>query len=202
MKGRSQFVFAATAILVLLLTPGAARSAMAQPLAASFHHTLAAVVGRDLGLPGDSLDAAHLKSMTAIGALPAADDLYVESLRSGFTTDSWLLRLACRPATECLPFHVVLYRAGWHPPEKDAVPGNAASLPQPRSQPPHGARPTPLVRPGDAVQLIEERPGLRLVTRAVCLERGGIGDAIRVRNLATHQVRAAIVVDKDRVRVE
>ncbi len=43
---------------------------------------------------------------------------------------------------------------------------------------------------------------MRLQARVVCLESGALGDAIRVRNLATHRVLLATVAGKDEVRVE
>ena len=61
---------------------------------------------------------------------------------------------------------------------------------------------TPLARSGDRMLLVEQRPGMRLQARVVCLESGALGDAIRVRNLATHRVLLATVAGKDEVRVE
>ena len=55
----------------------------------------------------------------------------------------------------------------------------------------------PLAHSGDHMLLVEERPGMRLQARVVCLESGALGDAIRVRNLATHRVLLATVAGKD-----
>ncbi len=60
----------------------------------------------------------------------------------------------------------------------------------------------PLAHSGDRMLLVEERPGMRLQARVVCLESGALGDAIRVRNLATHRVLLATIAGKNEVRVE
>ena len=43
---------------------------------------------------------------------------------------------------------------------------------------------------------------MRLKVMAVCLQSGGLGDQIRVRNLATQRVLLATVAGKNLVRVE
>ncbi len=43
---------------------------------------------------------------------------------------------------------------------------------------------------------------MRLQAKVVCLQSGALGDAIRVRNLATHRVLLATVTGKAEVRVE
>jgi Chaperone for flagella basal body P-ring formation len=59
-----------------------------------------------------------------------------------------------------------------------------------------------LARSGDRMLLVEERPGMRLQAKVVCLESGVLGDAIHVRNLATHRVLLATIAGKNEVRVE
>ena len=43
---------------------------------------------------------------------------------------------------------------------------------------------------------------MRLQVTAVCLQSGGLGDQIRVQNLATRRVLVATVAGKNLVRVE
>jgi flagella basal body P-ring formation protein FlgA len=60
----------------------------------------------------------------------------------------------------------------------------------------------PLIRKGDVVQLVAESPSLKVVTRGMAKEKGGLGDRIRVENLSSKKSVYARIVDASTVRVE
>jgi hypothetical protein len=50
------------------------------------------------------------------------------------------------------------------------------------------------VRPGDLASLVQASDGVRLTRRVICLERGRIGDVIRVREAGTRTLLRAMVL--------
>jgi hypothetical protein len=176
--------------------------ALAQSTASSLQRKVASAVARDLHLVGED-ETGHLQVLAPPAmSLPARAELHVVSVRPGFSPESWLVRVDCAARSDCLPFHVVLLspstgvrnRAGDER-LRAAVQARDASTQTKQVR-------APLARSGDRMRLVEERPGMRLQARVVCLESGALGDAIRVRNLATHRVLLATVAGKDEVRVE
>ncbi len=169
---------------------------------ASLPSKVAAAVARDLQFDGDD-QASQIQILAPAGmSLSAHAQLHVVSVRAGYLPESWLVRMDCADRADCLPFHVVLRspasavrnRAGdgrWSPALQSW--NSSAHVKQLHS---------PLARSGDRMRLVAERPGMRLQARVVCLESGALGDAIRVRNLATHRVLLATIASKDEVRVE
>ena len=167
---------------------------------------VAAAIARDLqlDLPNDS-PGNNLQVLAHTPSVPSGSELHVTSVRAGYSPGSWLLRLDCSSRRDCLPFHVVLHSPGANLHE-GLVAGLTTSA-SGRNQPIRPkAKPKPLRSPmargGDHVLLVEERSGMRLKVTVVCLESGGLGDEIRVRNLATRRVLLATVAGKDLVRVE
>jgi flagella basal body P-ring formation protein FlgA len=59
----------------------------------------------------------------------------------------------------------------------------------------------PVIRKGDVVQLIAEGPLLKVTTRGVAKEKGGIGERIRVVNLNSKRIVHAQIVNHSTVRV-
>ena len=167
---------------------------------------VAAAVARDLqsGLISES-SGSNLQVLSPPLSVPAGAELHVTSVRVGYSPGSWLLRMDCSSRRDCLPFHVIL-----HSPAASLRDGSGTDLAVHGSAQEQSTRPavkskqlrSPLARSGDHVLLVEERSGMRLKVTAVCLESGGLGDEIRVRNLATRRVLLATVAGKDLVRVE
>ena len=139
-----------------------------------------------------------LQVLAPFTALPAGATVHVVSARQGFGAGTWLLRLDCDSRRECLPFHAVLRTAQFdQPPSRLHQPAGFRGSPETR-----GVSRTPLVRSGNAVELVEQLPGVRLRVHVVCLQSGGLGDRIRVENRETHRVISATVAGRDLVRVE
>ncbi len=178
------------------------QSARAQSTASSLRGKVAEAVARDLQFTFDD-QASQLQILApATLSLPTRAKLHVVSVRTGFSPESRLVRMDCADRGDCLPFHVMLRWAS--PQVRNGAGGDRSSVPVQPGNSSLQARPVrvPLARSGDRMLLVEERPGMRLQARVVCLESGALGDAIRVRNLATHRVLLATIAGKDEVRVE
>lgn len=184
--------------LVLLVLGAAASGVVAQAPSTETKQRIANVVARDLGLGGGlEAIAGRLSGFPASLSLPPGTDLQVTAVRPAAAAGTRWVRLECAVRKDCLPFQVML-----HALEVDATslrgplrrdPGLAAGVNQ---------LSRPLTHSGDRVSLIEERPGMRLKVAAVCLQSGALGDSIRVRNLATHQVLLATITARDEVHVQ
>ncbi len=197
--GRTGYFTALWAMTLSCLAAG--RPALAQSPTSSLQRKVAAAVARDLQFGGEQQDT-HLQILApAAMSVPAHAQLHVVSVRTGFSPGSWLVRMDCAARSDCLPFHVVLRSTG--PEVRNPVGDPLSAAVQSRNLP-AGVKQVrvPLAHSGDRMLLVEERPGLRLQARVVCLESGALGDAIRVRNLATHRVLLATIASKDEVRVE
>ena len=59
----------------------------------------------------------------------------------------------------------------------------------------------PLVRPGEAVTLLWDQDGIRLVVPAICLDKGTAGDAVRARIVRGGRLVRAVVESAGRLRV-
>ena len=178
--------------------------AWAQSPISSLQHEVAVALTRDLQTNVEERTS-ELRILAPPGiVLPAQAKLHVVSVRSGFSPGSWLVRMDCSARVDCLPFHVVLHSTALDANELASAGRISASARRPVTGPTDRWRQgsSPIARSGDRMLLIEERPGMRLEARVVCLESGALGDAIRVRNLSTHRVLLATVTGKAEVRVE
>lgn len=175
--------------------------ATAQVETPSLQQKVAEAVARDLQLTvGDQASQMQILAPATM-SLPERARLHVVSVRSGFSPESWLVRVDCTDRADCLPFHVILHSAS---PQARNRAGDQSSAAVPLRNSLVRVRQlrAPLARSGDYMFLVEQRPGMRLQARVVCLESGALGDAIRVRNLATHRVLLATIAGKNEVRVE
>lgn len=155
----------------------------------------AAAIAASLHLPGAStVPVRHLQLLPPDLQLPDTTELGVRSVRRGADAGTWIFRLQCVPSVKCLPFHAVLRgdaelqkrlleNAGRETSALSPAAPNAASGFRPRK--PGGPL---LIRTGEHIHLREESSGVRLTVPAVSLEPGGLGDTVRVRNLATRRI--------------
>jgi hypothetical protein len=194
------------AMLPLVIGMAAARPAPALSDAMAVQQQAAAAVAR--GLRTDASPEQIESNLRLLGSppsLPSGSTLRLVSAKAGFTPGSWLLRLDCSSRRDCLPFYAVLgpgdADANVANPQdsKRSWPGLTGALKPPARA---GPRTAPVARSGDRVSLVEELSGMRLQVKVVCLQSGGLGDRIRVQNLATHRVLLATIAGKDLVRVE
>jgi flagella basal body P-ring formation protein FlgA len=58
-----------------------------------------------------------------------------------------------------------------------------------------------IIRSGSSVKLVAVVKGLGIEVNGIALQRGGIGDVIRVRNLSTRKILSGTVVDAGRVQI-
>lgn len=158
---------------------------------------VARAVAHDLGIevPGSSARL-ELQILGPEVRLPGQARLHVEAVHDLPGGGVYLLRMECGSRLECLPFEVVLRSHG------DET-GSTLVSPAKSSPVSSGNRATaPLVRAGQRVQLAEEVSGMRLSAVAVCLQSGGIGQRIRVRNVSSGRVVLARVRAAGQVAVE
>jgi len=191
------------AMLPLVIGMAAARPALALPDASAVRRQAAAAVARGLGADVSPEQIEADLRLLGSPSLPSGSTLHLVSAKAGFAPGSWLLRLDCSSRRDCLPFYAVLGPgdANVANPQdgKRSWAGLRGTL-RPPGRP--GPQTAPVARSGDRVSLVEELSGMRLQVRAVCLQSGGLGDRIRVQNLATHRVLLATIAGKDLVRVE
>jgi flagellar basal body P-ring formation chaperone FlgA len=161
---------------------------------------VAAAVARDVPSSLAGQDAGNLQVLDPLLSLPSDSQLRVTSVRTGYSPGSWLLRLECASRRDCLPFHVVLRAPGVG--RRESFGADLAAKAAGKDQPSRPQTNPAVARSGDHVLLVEERSGMRLKVTAVCLQSGGLGDQIRVRNLATQRVLVATIAGKNLVRVE
>ena len=126
--------------------------------------------------------------------LPDTARLHVAAVHPFGAAGTWLLRMECGRRVECVPFEVRLQMRGG-----DGSPVGVGS--------PHAARDgdslsPPLVRAGQRVQLSEETSAMHLSAPAICLQAGGMGQKIRVRNVSSGRVVLARVRAAGMVTVE
>ena len=89
-----------------------------------------------------------------------------------------------------------------HPRRSQLPPGRSEQPPSgsprpPRSSPASGK---PLVRPGEAVALLWDQDGIRLVVPAICLDPGGAGQSVRARIAPHGRLVRAIVISAGQLR--
>jgi hypothetical protein len=182
----------------------AERPALAPTGPSALHQKIAEAVARDVQVEpsGESL-ASRLQALDGLLSLPPAAELHVTSVHAGYSPGTWLLRIDCSWRSDCLPFHAILRSptASLRGQSAAALPAQVANQPSELPGKPKPLR-SPLARSGDHVLLVEERSGMRLQVPAVCLQSGGLGDEIRVQNLATRRVLLATVAGKNLVRVQ
>ena len=163
---------------------------------------IAVTVARDLHLKTDPARLAQdLRVLAWHLQVPNQAVLHLAGMQRAPHSECWLLRLECDSTRECVPFLALLRRKEWgvgNTTEPSLLVPGAPDTHKSVSTPGRGSklsirRPDTSVRAGEHVRLAEALSGVRLVTTAVCLQGGAVGDVIRVRNLATRRVVRARV---------
>jgi Chaperone for flagella basal body P-ring formation len=119
---------------------------------------------------------------------------------------SWEFLLRCVRTSDCVPFLV-----RWPQPADQSPPRDPVALPRvsapvsriaPRTAPAIGPRVAErfLLHPGETVTLVWDRDGIRVVLPVVCLDRGNVGDSIRVRIKSGDRVLRAEIVNESLLR--
>ena len=192
-KSKPGKVLAALMMLTAsLLTAQSDDSALRARIASALSHDL------QLDMPAGQLRAS-LRLLTPADNDSPRGELTVTTVQPSAQQGWWITRLECLPRSACLPFYVLL-SSQLDPCRRTTAAcgtsGGSSSLPSAASALQASGQPTlgVAVRRGEKVTLVEDRSGMHLSAKAACLQSGGPGQAIRVRNLNSKRVVLATVV--------
>jgi Chaperone for flagella basal body P-ring formation len=185
-------------VLLLLTFAPAANATQPVPDTGAVEQHIAEAIARDLHL--ELPPNARLQVLIPLTILPANVEVRVVSLKPAFTPATWLVRLACAPSRDCLPFHALL--SGCHPTGSlagtSAVFGPHSATGAARSAAVAGW----VTTSGERVELTGGDSQITVKVKAVCLEAGRLGDTVRVRALGSNRIVSATVVGDRLVRVK
>jgi hypothetical protein len=179
---------ASWALLIWPAMIAVSMNAYALAPASPLKEQVATVLGHDLGVSPAALEN-NLRVLAPFASLPLEAALHVVSIRRDFAPGMWIVRLDCTSRHDCLPF-VALLRS-------EAKPPAMGSWPMVKATPGVAS----VVHGGDHVEVVAEGPGIKLRATGVCLDSGGLGQRIRVRNSSTHRVLVATVAGQKLVTV-
>jgi hypothetical protein len=108
------------------------------------------------------------------------------------TLSTWQVLARCIHAADCVPFLVRVPGRNSRFEKRPVISSTSAKA---------SSSETPLVRPGEAVTLLWDQDGIRLLVPAVCLDEGAAGDAVRTRVLRGGRMVRAVVESAGRLRV-
>ena len=109
---------------------------------------------------------------------------------------SWEFLLRCASSADCVPFLV-----RWpQPAGGDLKQEGPSQLFSSTSQGNSPQIQRVLVRPGETATLVWDQDGIRVVLPVICLDRGNIGDSIRVRIKSGSRVLRAEIVNESLLR--
>ena len=162
--------------------------------AATADNTSAAAFPREIlrgNLRADDLDCGAVPLLVPGIAFELAKIFYDRTLHS------WEFLVRCANSAECVPFLV-----RW------PQPANRDSARQEGLEPAHASNSYAnvpethpvLLRPGQTVMLVWDQDGIRVVLPVICLERGNVGDSIRVRIKSGTRVLRAEIVNESLLR--
>lgn len=109
---------------------------------------------------------------------------------------SWEFQVRCARTTDCVPFLV-----RWPQPARDSAQSSSVALLKPPAEIHSQAGPHFLLRAGETVTLLWDQEGIRVVLPVICLEKGNVGDSIRVRIQSGTRVLRAVIVNQSLLRV-
>ena len=137
---------------------------------------------RDLGSKADSLTRRfEAKDLEIGGEFPKTDEpLELVSVRWDRLLARWEFRLRCRDVGKCVPFMATAKRAGMSPGiDGDSAVGSADQEGQRITR--RDVHGSVLIRAGQRATVTRKDGSLQIRVEVVCLERGGLGQWIRVR---------------------
>jgi hypothetical protein len=105
---------------------------------------------------------------------------------------AWDVSARCVHAADCVPFLVRVPDRNFQFEKRAAGRSTAAKASAPEK---------PLVRRGEAVTLLWDQDGIRLLVPAVCLDEGRAGEAVRARIVRGGRLVRAVVESAGRLRV-
>ena len=142
-----------------------------------------------------SLLSLHPDSLQVPSPPPPGAVVRVRNYRWDALRNQFEFHLECSPVRSCRPFLATLRCADGG----DLSPADASNLLPDRGglrAPGSGGAAPPLVRAGEHVRLLVTGPGVRMKIPAVTLERGVLGQTIRVRSVEDPKVFHAQVIGK------
>jgi len=111
---------------------------------------------------------------------------------------SWEFLVRCASSADCVPFLVRWPQPAGAEPGKEASAQLSSSSSSSHSNPPQTQR--TLLRPGETATLVWDQDGIRVVLPVICLDRGNVGDSIRVRIKSGSRVLRAEIVNESLLR--
>jgi hypothetical protein len=141
-------------------------------------------------LPLENLDCAGVPSRVPVAHFQLKKVFYDRTLHS------WEFLAHCVNGGDCTPFLIRWPRPGGEPAPNKSVAEVPVAFARASASPIFSPPPLAhfLLRAGDTATLVWDQDGIRAVLPAVCLEKGNVGDAIRVRiKNGTRVLRAEIV---------
>lgn len=154
-----------------------------------------ATYGEQHGFPSLHLQAADPVRVPSLPAGVTAKAIAVAQVQFDLVQQAWRVQLRCRAPQRCLPFVAFV-------PASAALASHTTRF-QSRGEcclPTASAPTSAVVRPGETVRLITEAPGMRLSQPALCLDRGAVGDQVRVRARSRRHWGSAVVLGPGTVR--
>jgi len=139
-------------------------------------------------LPLRELDCGAMPGLAPGITLDLARIFYDRTLRS------WEFLVRCSTPADCVPF-LVRWPQPEGPPQREAAKLSSSTSHDDPPQTQHV-----LLRPGETATLVWDQDGIRVVLPVICLERGNIGDSIRVRIKSGSRVLRAQIVDESLLR--
>jgi flagellar basal body P-ring formation chaperone FlgA len=109
---------------------------------------------------------------------------------------SWEFLVRCAAPADCVPFLVRWPRPAGAEQRQEGL----AQLSSYASRDNPSPRQHVLLRPGETATLIWDQDGIRVVLPVICLDRGNIGDSIRVRIKSGSRVLRAQIVNESLLR--
>jgi hypothetical protein len=109
---------------------------------------------------------------------------------------SWEFLVRCSSPADCVPFLVRWPQPGGAEPRQQAI----AQLSSSTSRDSVPQNQHVLLRPGETATLVWDQDGIRVVLPVICLDRGNVGDSIRVRIKSGSRVLRAEIVNESLLR--
>jgi len=145
--------------------------------------------------------AAHEMDCGVAGRIPQGALLEPTRTVWDAALHSWEVSVRCVHPADCVPF---LVRVPDHNSSSEiASSARQASAAAQRITAPSALSPAsgkPLVRSGEAVTLLWDQDGIRLVAPAICIDPGGAGQSVRARIAPHGRLVRAIVMSAGQLR--